>query len=144
MKAWTIEEDTKLKAFVLEHRDTLGIAGALRKGGEMLGRSYSQARNRWYRVLAEGAVEQEELEQLLELQVATIAKMREVSKALRADKERLKKIIEKVEKERDELKEEYTALLNVINTARKIVVDEEIKGTKFRMDRNGNLERVIV
>ena len=144
MKAWTIEEDTKLKAFVLEHKDTLGIAGALRKGGEMLGRSYSQARNRWYRVLAEGAVEQEELEQLLELQVATIAKMREVSKALRADKERLKKIIEKVEKERDELKEEYKALLNVINTARKIVVDEEIKGTKFRMDRNGNLERVIV
>lgn len=42
------------------------------------------------------------------------------------------------------IQEDYETLMNIMNRARKLAIldDEERPATKFKMDRNGNLEKV--
>lgn len=42
------------------------------------------------------------------------------------------------------MQEDYETLMNIMNRARKLVLleEEERPATKFKMDRNGNLEKM--
>lgn len=77
---------------------------------------------------------------------------------LKIENERLKREIEELRKENKELEqkikeleensstmqEDYETLMQIMNRARKLVLfeDEELPSTKFKMDRNGNLEKL--
>ncbi len=77
---------------------------------------------------------------------------------LKIENERLKREIEELRKENKELEqkikeleensstmqEDYETLMQIMNRARKLVLfeDEERPSTKFKMDRNGNLEKL--
>ncbi|MFD2446827.1 RsfA family transcriptional regulator [Bacillus sp. CGMCC 1.16607] len=52
--------------------------------------------------------------------------------------------IEQLEKQTDTVQEDYETLMKIMNRARKLVLfeEEERPATKFKMDRNGNLEKV--
>jgi prespore-specific regulator len=56
----------------------------------------------------------------------------------------LEKKIEELEKNTDLIQEDYETLMKIMNRARKLVLfeEEERPATKFKMDRNGNLEKV--
>ncbi|MGE7885103.1 RsfA family transcriptional regulator [Bacillus sp. NPDC094077] len=58
--------------------------------------------------------------------------------------EELEKKLEKLEKQSNTVQEDYETLMNIMNRARKLAVmdDEERSQTSFRMDRNGNLEKI--
>ncbi|KFN02830.1 RsfA family transcriptional regulator [Bacillus clarus] len=58
--------------------------------------------------------------------------------------EELEKKLEKLEKQSNTVQEDYETLMNIMNRARKLAVmdDEERAQTSFRMDRNGNLEKI--
>ena len=58
--------------------------------------------------------------------------------------EELEKKLEKLEKKSHTVQEDYETLMNIMNRARKLAVmdDEERSQTSFRMDRNGNLEKL--
>ena len=58
--------------------------------------------------------------------------------------EELEKKLEKLEKQSHTVQEDYETLMNIMNRARKLAVmdDEERSQTSFRMDRNGNLEKL--
>ncbi|BAR80985.1 prespore specific transcriptional activator RsfA [Bacillus thuringiensis serovar tolworthi] len=58
--------------------------------------------------------------------------------------EELEKKLEKLEKQSHTVQEDYETLMNIMNRARKLAVmdDEERSQTSFRMDRNGNLEKI--
>jgi prespore-specific regulator len=78
--------------------------------------------------------------------------------ALKSENERLKREIADLRKENEELsakvsdleqnsvtiQEDYETLMKIMNRARKLVLfeEEERPATKFKMDRNGNLEKV--
>ena len=78
--------------------------------------------------------------------------------ALKSENERLKREIAELRKENEELagkvndleqnsvtiQEDYETLMKIMNRARKLVLfeEEERPATKFKMDRNGNLEKV--
>lgn len=80
------------------------------------------------------------------------------STALKAENERLKleilelerknnelsKQLGSVKKSSDTIQEDYEALINIMNRARKLAVTEadDRQSTKFKMDRNGNLEKL--
>ncbi|WP_010282698.1 sporulation-specific transcriptional regulator GerR [Bacillus timonensis] len=67
-----------------------------------------------------------------------ISKLQEQVKTLSAQKNTLESNIQLIE-------EDYKALIEIMERARKMVVlqeDERSKKVKFQMDRNGNLERV--
>lgn len=80
------------------------------------------------------------------------------SSALKAENERLKLEIQELErknndlakqlgnvkKSSDTIQEDYEALINIMNRARKLAVSEtdDRQSTKFKMDRNGNLEKL--
>ncbi|WP_042354410.1 RsfA family transcriptional regulator [Bacillus rubiinfantis] len=77
---------------------------------------------------------------------------------LKSENERLKREIADLKKQNDELsakvkdleensetmQEDYETLMKIMNRARKLVLfeEEERPATKFKMDRNGNLEKV--
>ncbi|MGQ0452700.1 SpaA isopeptide-forming pilin-related protein, partial [Bacillus sp. SS-TM] len=50
----------------------------------------------------------------------------------------------KLDKQSHTVQEDYETLMNIMNRARKLAVmdDEERSQTSFRMDRNGNLEKI--
>ncbi|MGH1285721.1 RsfA family transcriptional regulator [Bacillus toyonensis] len=58
--------------------------------------------------------------------------------------EELEKKLEKLEQQSHTVQEDYETLMNIMNRARKLAVmdDEERSQTSFRMDRNGNLEKI--
>ena len=58
--------------------------------------------------------------------------------------EELEKKLEKLEQQSHTVQEDYETLMNIMNRARKLAVmdDEEHSQTSFRMDRNGNLEKI--
>ncbi|MBC6971673.1 RsfA family transcriptional regulator [Bacillus sp. Xin] len=58
--------------------------------------------------------------------------------------EELEKKLEKLEQQSNTVQEDYETLMNIMNRARKLALmdDEEPTQTSFRMDRNGNLEKI--
>ena len=58
--------------------------------------------------------------------------------------EELEKKIAKLEENSSTIQEDYETLMRIMNRARKMVLldDEERPTTKFKMDRNGNLEKI--
>ncbi|KEK25555.1 RsfA family transcriptional regulator [Bacillus gaemokensis] len=58
--------------------------------------------------------------------------------------EELEKKLEKLEQQSNTVQEDYETLMNIMNRARKLALmdDEERAQTSFRMDRNGNLEKI--
>jgi prespore-specific regulator len=70
--------------------------------------------------------------------------MREIV-TLRKENEELKGKVKKLEANANTMQEDYETLMKIMNRARKLVLfdeDEERPATKFKMDRNGNLEKV--
>ncbi|MDQ0232206.1 RsfA family transcriptional regulator [Metabacillus malikii] len=64
---------------------------------------------------------------------------------LMSENEDLKKKVEKLEKDTVTVQEDYETLMKIMNRARKLVLfDEEDRSapTTFKMDRNGNLEKL--
>lgn len=66
---------------------------------------------------------------------------------LKEENERLKLKIQKIESEAEAAKEDYKVVLGLMDKARKLMLDEEEEKMKeskpkFKMDRNGNLERI--
>ena len=80
------------------------------------------------------------------------------NEALKSENERLKKELADLRRQNEELsakvadleqnsetmQEDYETLMKIMNRARKLVLfeEEERPATKFKMDRNGNLEKV--
>ena len=70
--------------------------------------------------------------------------MREIV-TLRKENDELKGKVRKLEANANTMQEDYETLMKIMNRARKLVLfdeDEERPATKFKMDRNGNLEKV--
>lgn len=63
---------------------------------------------------------------------------------LRNENENLKKQLSKLEKDYETVKEDYQSLIQIMDRARKMVVfqEEEKNASSFRMDKNGNLEKI--
>ncbi|RSD27184.1 RsfA family transcriptional regulator [Mesobacillus subterraneus] len=64
--------------------------------------------------------------------------------SLRKQNEELQEKINKLEKNTTTMQEDYETLMKIMNRARKLALfeEEERPATKFKMDRNGNLEKV--
>ena len=69
--------------------------------------------------------------------------MREIL-GLRKENEGLKAQVKKLENNTQTMQEDYETLMQIMNRARKLVLfeEEDHSSTKFKMDRNGNLEKV--
>lgn len=70
--------------------------------------------------------------------------MREIA-SLKKENENLQNKINELEDNATTMEEDYETLMKILNRARKLVLfdeDEERPATKFKMDRNGNLEKV--
>lgn len=63
---------------------------------------------------------------------------------LRSQNEELSAKVEELENNSATMQEDYETLMKIMNRARKLVLfeEEERPATKFKMDRNGNLEKV--
>jgi prespore-specific regulator len=63
---------------------------------------------------------------------------------IRKENEELEKQIQQLEDKAKTMQEDYETLIEIMNRARKLVLfeEEERSSTKFKMDRNGNLEKV--
>lgn len=63
---------------------------------------------------------------------------------LRKQNEEMRAKIEDLEQNSETMQEDYETLMKIMNRARKLVLfeEEERPATKFKMDRNGNLEKV--
>jgi len=63
---------------------------------------------------------------------------------LRKEKAELEKKVEELEKNTTTMQEDYETLVKIMNRARKLVLfeEEEKPSTTFKMDRNGNLEKI--
>ncbi|MBS4195905.1 RsfA family transcriptional regulator [Lederbergia citri] len=62
---------------------------------------------------------------------------------LRKENDSLKKQVSKLEDNSETMQEDYETLMKILNRARKLVLfDEESPATTFKMDRNGNLEKL--
>lgn len=64
--------------------------------------------------------------------------------SLRKQNEELQEKINRLEKNTNTMQEDYETLMKIMNRARKLALfeEEERSATKFKMDRNGNLEKV--
>lgn len=64
--------------------------------------------------------------------------------ALEKEKEALEKKITELEEKSSTMQEDYETLVNILNRARKMVLleEEDKPSTTFKMDKNGNLEKV--
>lgn len=72
-------------------------------------------------------------------------RLKKENKSLHEEKEKLAKQIERKEKEYETIQQDYQSLVQIMDRARKMVLfddDEQESNTTFKMDRNGNLERV--
>jgi prespore-specific regulator len=63
---------------------------------------------------------------------------------LRAENEQLQQRLDKIEQSSEIMQEDYETLMKIMNRARKFVAldDEEKQTVTFKMERNGNLEKV--
>ncbi len=63
---------------------------------------------------------------------------------LKGKNEELEKKVEELEKNSSTMQEDYETLMKIMNRARKLVLleEEERPSTTFKMDKNGNLEKV--
>lgn len=64
--------------------------------------------------------------------------------SLKARNQELAARVSKLEQNSVTIQEDYETLMNIMNRARKLAIldDEERTATKFKMDRNGNLEKL--
>ncbi|WP_026092557.1 RsfA family transcriptional regulator [Calidifontibacillus oryziterrae] len=71
-------------------------------------------------------------------------RLKKENKELSEEIEALKKKVEQTEKEYELVQEDYQALIKIMDRARKLVLfeDEEKPSNTFKMDKNGNLERI--
>ncbi len=71
-------------------------------------------------------------------------RLKRENRILSSENRELTKRIRNLEENNATIQEDYEAFMNIMNRARKMMVIEEEKkiGTTFRMDRNGNLEKV--
>lgn len=71
-------------------------------------------------------------------------RLKQETERLQSEKEELRKKIEKLEKDHETVKEDYHSLIQIMDRARKMVVfgEEEQNNSAFRMDKNGNLEKI--
>ncbi|HET7656915.1 MAG TPA: RsfA family transcriptional regulator [Bacillales bacterium] len=72
------------------------------------------------------------------------ARLKRENDHLQTENENLKKQLNRLSKEHETVKEDYQSLIQIMDRARKMVVfQEEEKNTpSFRMDKNGNLEKI--
>ncbi|AKP48889.1 MULTISPECIES: RsfA family transcriptional regulator [Bacillus] len=72
------------------------------------------------------------------------ARLKQEIATLKQEKEELEKKVKELEKNSMIMQEDYETLIKIMNRARKLVLfeDEEPAPTTFKMDRNGNLEKV--
>ncbi|MGN1401773.1 MAG: RsfA family transcriptional regulator [Bacillus sp. (in: firmicutes)] len=68
--------------------------------------------------------------------------MEQVVSRLREENENLQEELEATKQRLQTVEEDYHALIEIMDKARKMVIVEENKKVKFQMDQNGNLERV--
>lgn len=63
---------------------------------------------------------------------------------MQKENEKLQKEIERTQKEYDMIQQDYQSLVKIMDRARKMVLfdDDDTATTSFKMDRNGNLERI--
>ncbi|BDG37759.1 RsfA family transcriptional regulator [Saccharococcus caldoxylosilyticus] len=71
-------------------------------------------------------------------------RLRKENEEMRAKNKELEKKIAKLEENSSTIQEDYETLVRIINRARKLVLqeEEERQALKFRMDQNGNLEKI--
>lgn len=72
------------------------------------------------------------------------SRLKEENKQLLLQNEELTKKVEKLEQDTVTVQEDYETLMKIMNRARNLVLfeDEERPSTTFKMDRNGNLEKM--
>jgi len=72
------------------------------------------------------------------------ARLKQENEEIRKNNEQLEKTVAQLEKNAANIQEDYETLMKIMNRARKLVLfeEEERPTTKFKMDRNGNLEKV--
>jgi prespore-specific regulator len=61
------------------------------------------------------------------------------------ENEKLKRKVERLEKDQETIQEDYQSLIKIMDRARRMVVfseDENVPSTSFKMDKNGNLEKI--
>ena len=75
---------------------------------------------------------------------AELHNMKNDYKKLEKQKDELEKKIANMEENSETIQEDYETIMKIMNRARKMVLLEEDsqQATKFKMDRNGNLEKV--
>jgi prespore-specific regulator len=74
-----------------------------------------------------------------------ITKLEEENKKLREEKEKTEKQLQKLEKKYKTMEEDYEVLMTIMDKARKMVVfndEEKTEPKQFRMDKNGNLQKI--
>ncbi|MDQ0339204.1 prespore-specific regulator [Caldalkalibacillus uzonensis] len=104
---------------------------------------------------AESTLTYDDVIRFLRQQKESYKKMRQVDqllnqkeeeiKKLREENEQVKKELESIQKEYDMMNEDYQALMRIMDRARKLAFlgdDEQEERISFKMDKNGNLERV--
>lgn len=74
-------------------------------------------------------------------------RLKQENEALATENDQLQKQVKRMEKEYESMQDDYAALLKIMDRARKLMLNEEeddfsISNTAFRMDRNGNLEKI--
>ncbi|MCA1032157.1 RsfA family transcriptional regulator [Bacillus timonensis] len=71
-------------------------------------------------------------------------RLKQDNQILAQKNEELEKQVAKLEQNAVSIQEDYETLMKIMNRARKLVLfeEEERPATKFKMDRNGNLEKV--
>lgn len=72
------------------------------------------------------------------------ARLRLEINELKARNNELEQKLDSIEENSVSIQEDYEALMKIMNRARKLAIldDEERPATKFKMDRNGNLEKI--
>ncbi|AEH54903.1 transcription factor, RsfA family [Heyndrickxia coagulans 2-6] len=72
------------------------------------------------------------------------ARLKHENQELKKETEELKKRVQELEEGSVTMQEDYETLMKIMNRARKYVLfeEDETGATKFKMDRNGNLEKL--
>ncbi|MBM7648312.1 prespore-specific regulator [Bacillus ectoiniformans] len=72
------------------------------------------------------------------------ARLKQELAAMNQEKERLESRVRQLEQNSETMQEDYETLMKIMNRARKLVLfdEEDPNTTAFKMDRNGNLEKM--
>lgn len=84
-------------------------------------------------------------EERLEMIKMENKRLKQENEQLRSHNEKLQKKLERLEKQQSTVKEDYEALVKIMERARKLILEEEYgvqPAHVFRMDKNGNLEHI--